>query len=425
MPLGFRRTTLPALSAVVACALAAGFGAATAAPAGRSGRSAHEAVDGHGRVTYVADGDSPFVDHRDIRLIGIQAPEVRHHGHGRNWCHAIAAKKALSKLVYHRYVELRSMHSDSRNLGRPLRSIFVHKHGAWENVQADLLTAGKVLWFPQTVETEHNHDYHVLAAEAATEGIGVWNPTYCGVGPEQSAQLSLELRWDADGADEKNLNGEWVRVDNHGDTPVKLGGWHIRDTSLAMFTFPRHTVVPAHGGVTLHTGHGSNADTDRARNFHWDESHSLFGDVHRSRGEGDAAFLLDPKGDFRAWTDYPCVLACSDPLKGHIAMVVHYQNKHEYVRIHTINTDHKLWLSDYQLRSWPWTYLIHRGTYLMPGETLTVHWGHGKHPTRLRQFADHRVPMLKDTGGRIDLSTLRDIRIVCVSWGSGNCYYGY
>jgi endonuclease YncB( thermonuclease family) len=418
-PVRRRLSAVGLAAAATVCAVVGGV-----VPAG-AGTNAHETVDGTGRVTYVADGDSPFVNHHDIRLIGVQAPEVRHHGRGRNWCHALAAKRALTNLVYHRKVQLRSMHSNSENLGRPLRSIYVRKDGGWVNVQRDLLQAGKVLWFPQKVETEHNSDYHLIAAQEAETGTGIWDTTFCGAGPAQTADLTIDLRWDANSGDEKHLNGEWVRILNHSDYDVHLGGWHVRDTSLAMFTFPAHVVVPAHGAVTVHSGSGPNPATSTARNFHWNLSHSLFGDVNRRLGEGDEAFLLDPQGDFRAWSDYPCVLDCSDPLKGHVAMTVHYQSRHEYVRIRPKNTSHPIRLGDYQLRSWPFTYVIPRGTFVRPGEVLTIHWGHGHHQSRLVKFAGNHTPMLKDRGGQIDLSTLRDIRIVCVSWKHGSCHYNY
>ena len=412
-------------TAVAAFGIAAVVASGLVATGATAGSSVHESVDGHGRVTYVPDGDSPFVNGRDIRLIGVQATEVGH-GSNKSWCHAIAAKNALHRLVYHRSVELRSMHADSRNLGRPLRSIYVRKHGQWDNVQRELLKAGQVLWFPQTGETEHNSYYHLLAARAAAKGIGIWNTSYCGSGPYQHADLSIDLRWDANGADEQNLNGEWVRIINHGPIDVHLGGWHIRDTSLAMYTFPRHAVVPANGGaVTLHSGSGDNPNTSSARDFHWNLSHSLFGNVNRHKGEGDEAFLLDPDGDFRAWSDYPCVLNCADPLQSRVRMTVHYSQKYEWVRIRSKNTRSAIWLGDYQIRSWPYTYVIRRGTFLRPGESLIIHWGHGRHPTRLRQYANDRTPMLNDSGGRVDLSNLRDTKIVCVSWGSGSCRYNY
>jgi hypothetical protein len=347
--------------------------------------------------------------------------------HGKSWCHAKAAQRRLSHLVLDKYVELRASYRSSSNLGRPLRSIYVKHSGDWDNVQRTMLKEGKVLWFPQNVETVHNKDYQVLMDRAATRGQGIWNPTTCGYGPHQHAQLSLILRWDASGSDEKNRNGENVRILNKGDEPVRIGGWHVRDTSLAMYTFPHNATVPAHGSVVLHSGHGTNPNTAQAKHFHWNLSKSLFGTVYRSKGRGDAAFLLDRDGDFRSFTDYPCVISCADPATGHITMSVHYHWDHEYVRLSSKNTSHRVWLTYYQLRNNPWTYVFPRGSYLDPGETMIVHTGRGRHAkhTRLNQFMHWHSSVFTDSGDNVDLSNLRDTRIACVSWGSGDCHYNY
>ena len=67
-------------------------------------------------------------------------------------------------------------------------------------------------------------------AKAARRGI--WNPTYCGPGPQDAARLQLTVNGDADGIDDENRNGEWVRIRNLDPvTTVHLGGWALQQST--------------------------------------------------------------------------------------------------------------------------------------------------------------------------------------------------
>ena len=78
--------------------------------------------------------------------------------------------------------------------------------------------------------------------------------------------LAVDVNWDADGMDEKNLNGEWIDIRNLGATDVSLAGWWVRDSWMRGeakkdigFHFPAYAVVPAGGSVRVYVGCGENS----------------------------------------------------------------------------------------------------------------------------------------------------------------------
>jgi len=68
-------------------------------------------------------------------------------------------------------------------------------------------------------------------------------------------------KFNAPGDDRENLNGEWVRLTNRGDSPVFLSGWTLSDrTGDSPYIFPAFVVMPG-SSVTVCTGSGMMNDT--------------------------------------------------------------------------------------------------------------------------------------------------------------------
>ena len=84
------------------------------------------------------------------------------------------------------------------------------------------LGRGHALWLPNTNEWLWNASYSTLAERAAAAHRGIWNPTYCGRGPEDAAQLKVTVNGDADGDDGENVNGEWFVVTASGRLGVSF-----------------------------------------------------------------------------------------------------------------------------------------------------------------------------------------------------------
>lgn len=73
-----------------------------------------------------------------------------------------------------------------------------------------------------------------------------------------SAQIGLQVRPDAPGTDERNLNGEWVIVSNEGVAPLELDGWTLCNAVAACFVFPGGVSIVPGGELKVHTGSGRN-----------------------------------------------------------------------------------------------------------------------------------------------------------------------
>ncbi|MDT3433949.1 lamin tail domain-containing protein [Haloarcula sp. 1CSR25-25] len=71
------------------------------------------------------------------------------------------------------------------------------------------------------------------------------------------------VRADAAGDDRDNLNDEYVVFRNAGADPLAMGGWTVADESGRTYVFPDGFTLDPDETVTLHTGSGTDTDTDR------------------------------------------------------------------------------------------------------------------------------------------------------------------
>jgi endonuclease YncB( thermonuclease family) len=274
-----------------------------------------------GKVVRVNDGDTLSVDiagdgtstPRSIRLINAQAMEQTVYSsvvqRRRGECHSLAATARLEQLVKAGggVVRLTAQQASSSSRSRPLRSVAVKINGSWRDVGLDLMRHGLALWQPFAAEWAWNTRYRAATAQAARDGLHLFDTDACGTGPAQHLAISLVVNYDAPGTDEQNLNGEWVRVQNASGTPLPVAGWWVRDSALRRWTFPAGTVVPARGAVQVHVGSG----TPTATHKFWGQTTPVFDNPSLDQqARGDGAYLFDPQGDLRAWMIYPCVPSC-------------------------------------------------------------------------------------------------------------------
>ena len=301
------RRLLTALTALTLVTLAAAPPAlARRVPCGTDGHA--RCLAWTGKVIFVADGDTVDVrikgiGTRRVRMISINATELTRYSHKpsrrRGECHAVAATNNLERMIRrgHWRVRLLAEHASSHSLNhRLLRSLQVRSGGRWVDAGAAQLRAGMALWLPKRDEPAWNEGYSAIARRAAAHGVGLYNPTACGRGPAAGARLQVHVRWDAEGNDHENVNGEWIEVRNlDRSRPVRLGGWHVKDSDLKRYRLPSWAKVPAGGSLYVHIGRGHNHGND----FYWGFDHSLFDNT-----EGDGGYLFDPQGDLRGWDIY-------------------------------------------------------------------------------------------------------------------------
>jgi hypothetical protein len=261
---------------------------------------------------------------------------------------------------------------------------------------------GRTLWMPSSTEWAWNGVYDLLGQRAAARGIGLFNPTTCGSGPDQDVPLKVWASSNPPGPDTQNLEGEWIKVQNLSyTTPISLDRWWVRDSMLERFTFPRGTTLPPRATITVHTGPGADTPSD----LHWGLSQPIFGNANADdrRDLGDGAYLFDPQGDLRAWMLYPCLVDCTDPNEGALALTAQ-PRRSESVTVTNIS-GHPIDLYGYQLlMDRDRAYWFAPGTVLDPGQSLPVAY------TSMRRRGDS-----------IRLSTFNAITLACTAWGDGRC----
>lgn len=233
-------------------------------------------------VTRVSDGDSVRADSSEgdleIRLLGINAPE-------QDECFGSEAQGELERLLDGADVRIVPWPPEIDDFGRELG--FLMADGVFVNLS--LVETGHVV---ARAQSDHGFDQEFEEAEqrASAAGVGLWARDACGT-PTDAELVIVEVFENAPGDDRENPNGEFVVIENVGDTTADLDGWAIRDES----TRHRHLFSPldvAPGEqVLLRTGCGDDdLGSDPIEVFWCDPEPPVW------NNGGDTAFLLDPNG---------------------------------------------------------------------------------------------------------------------------------
>ena len=280
------------------------------------------------------------------------------------------------------------------------------------------MAEGHGLWDPHGTEWAWNNTYAKLAGFAARAGDGIWDTDSCGAGPAAGRPLSLKVKWNADGADGRNVNGEFIRISNTDpNADVSLNRWWARDAFLRRYTFPASAVVPAGGSILLRVGKGSNdADT-----FFWRQSSSVFENVLGGRkGFGDGGYLFDPQGDLRAWAVYPCRVGCSESLKGKVKLDAQ-RKAPESIRV-TNTSSGPIDLSEYEIESAPYFYEFAPGTILPEQESIVVNVaGKRSNDTEFVKHWGFSKFLLADGKDAVTLRNPLGAPVKCATWGGARC----
>ena len=331
-----------------------------------------------------------------IRLAGIQAME-------RGQCHAGQATRRLVRLLPTRsLLTVHAEHSGSAVLNarhemRPLRYVMAGRGADQTDVQAQLLADGLV--FPDSIQNETRLEsaYSVIAQQAAVGRLGLWDRDACGAGPTQWARLTILVNYNADGNDTLHPERRFIRIVNQRSSDVRIGGWTVRTAKHSQFTFPRGTVIRGHRSVEVRLQDRAGLLRDTHRVFYWDKRGSLTNpDVSKYRTGG--AFLIDPDGDVRAETLYPCRIECErhwPDLSGRLAISVikpHWP-LHNRSRIVVENVSQSIvHLAHYVIDLGRASSLeLPAGTWMRPGERLLVYTYLRPRTTRLvHHFSDRQ-----------------------------------
>lgn len=241
-----------------------------------------------GTVVSVVDGDTLEVlvagAEERLRLIGINSPESGE-------CFATESSDRLEEIVSGESVTLVRDQSERDQYGRLLRYLYV----GTEFVNETLVREGLAIARRYEPDTTMASILESAQEEAIAAAAGLWASAACGAPAESGIQIG-QIRYDADGDDNTNLNDEWVEFLNAGGGSVDLSGWMVKDESAShRYRFPSAFHLASGATVRLHTGCGE--DTQEA--LFWCNTGSAIWN-----NGGDTVFLLDPSGNIASSKSY-------------------------------------------------------------------------------------------------------------------------
>jgi endonuclease YncB( thermonuclease family) len=384
------------------------------------------------KVRSVNDADTMDVDvlrdgttaSRRIRFTGVQAMEqtVYSTRSRQGYCHAVEATERVERLVRRSKNFVRLAAEDPFSMSqhrRYVRTVAVRVHGRWTDVGTILMREGRALWWPSSRESSTNAAYSTQLQRAIATQRGLFDPDGCGVGPSPASPLALTVNWDADGADDTNPSGEWVKVRNLDPVnPVPLGDWQLRDASLRDYLFPPQAVIPPGGSLTVNVG----TEGDDATVFPWGLGFPVFSNAsHDELAMGDGAYLFDTLGNVRAAMVYPCRWQCSDPLTGAVTLSADPLGRRESVVLTNVSAG-PIDLDNHVLKSVPQSYHFGPGSVLPPGGSMRIQIvGDTANDSAFDKRWGLAKPILRDAGDIVRLSSYTDITVACTAWGDRAC----
>jgi micrococcal nuclease len=262
------------------------------------------------RVVEVFDGDTISVrlikdgSKQTVRLLGIEAFEVKNRSNLATACGALVAKRELQKILKRGdWVQLRSANSSAVSKGRMHRTVIkADSQGNYSiNVQHEMLSRGMVLWKSNKSEWTHNRSNHQMLTQAIDARRGIWSGKLCKRSAQPNTSLALAVNYDAPGDDHQNVNGEYVIIENGGNKLVNLAGWTLRDTSHRSFRFPEKSFIEPGQKIMVRAGKGVNSKQE----YFLGSPTPMFDNYQPYKFIGDGAFLLDEFGNIRHWFIYP------------------------------------------------------------------------------------------------------------------------
>jgi micrococcal nuclease len=234
-------------------------------------------------VVSITDGDTLRLQLADgtlesVRLIGINTPEASE-------CWADEAVLALADLTPVRsQVRITADTSNRDQFDRLLRYLWVGDM----SINVEMVRRGAAVsrrYPPDTAMTDRLEQAQSEAREARR---GLWAPDACGAGADAELIIT-ELGYDPPGDDNRDLNEEYIRIRNEGDSATDMSGWTIKDESSSnRYTFPAGFSIAPGETVTIHSGCGDDFDT---RLFWCSVDSAVW------NNDGDTAFLIDAAGN--------------------------------------------------------------------------------------------------------------------------------
>ena len=374
-----------------------------------------------GTVTEIVDGDTLMVNfdnhgEETVRLLGLDTHE---------WyaCYGPEATARMEQLVQPgTRVRLRGDINVLDALDRVSMRVWVGK----KDLTRVMLKEGFAIPRPEPELTNKiNKRYRKAAWNAQQAGLGIWDPTLCGDGPQQNIDIRIEANYEADGKDDSNLAGEWIKIHNDGNQSLDVSGWMLRDASRVNFVFPNGASIPANDSILVLGGLGGSGNGI----YHFGNTHAFL-----SAG-GDGVYLQDVEpgiegpapGDIRAFVEFPCLFQCTDQLQGKVEISVQYdadgkdkQNVNgEWVDFWNVSGQ-SVDLYNHVVERGTYTYYFDESAVIPAGQSLRLHIGQGTDNGLVRYWGRNR-PLFNNLEGKVEFRSLDGTTVDVYRWPCNPC----
>jgi len=229
-------------------------------------RSPHQ--EGLFYVSEVLDGDTFILsDGGHVRLLGINTPE-------KDMYFYQESKEVLEIMVLGKQVSLEKDISDWDIYGRRLRYVF--RDDLFVNLEMVKRGFANIYTCPPDVR----YAEELLEAEryARENDLGLWESS-------DLDTVKIEVFYDAPGNDNKNINGEYVVLDNSGEEILDTQGWTIKDSGTSIYVFDGYDFYPG-TRIILFSGKG----TDGEGLLYWNSTGPIW------NNDFDTLYLRDKQG---------------------------------------------------------------------------------------------------------------------------------
>lgn len=239
-------------------------------------------------VSEVIDGDTIDLQSGErVRLLGINTPE-------RGQPYYEEATNRLGELVEGKKVTLEKDVDDKDQYGRLLRYVFLNDR----NINVKLVREGLATLYINEPNLKYEDELKEAWNECLNKEINLCKPPEPGECDNTCIGISY-FRWNAEGNDCDNLNGEYVKFENTCPDSCNLTGWTVKDeSSRDPYVFPTFSLKNK-STVTLYTGCGNNTGTK----LYWCSSGHICNAVWNN--DGDTLYLRNSNSELVLSYSYP------------------------------------------------------------------------------------------------------------------------
>ncbi|MBM3709037.1 MAG: hypothetical protein FJW61_01245 [Actinobacteria bacterium] len=221
-------------------------------------------------VYEVIDGDTFIIKNGEsVRLLGINAPEMDRYYYEESG-------EVLRIIVEDKKVRLEKDITNRDLYGRFLRYVYLDDLF----VNLEMVKRGFANVFTMAPDVKYA-DILVMAERYARENeLGLWQKSL-------TSGIKVTVNYDAEGDDRKNLNGEYVILENSNSYDIDIGGWSIKDSATNIYDFGNF-IFKSNSRIFLYTGSGK--DSIEEGKFYWGSTKPVWNNDH------DTLYLRDREG---------------------------------------------------------------------------------------------------------------------------------